>query len=118
MNVRHAGSRVCALKYSREYDKRKQGLRLVNNNDSLSLTAGLAVVAIEINKQIIKLEINKIAYHCTYGHKIREITVKIGTRHYLLSFTGGGVVVARRKINQCDIVKLYCCYIEYRNCKS
>ena len=85
----------------------------MNNNDSLSLTAGLAVVAIEINKRIIKSENNKLAYHCTYRHKIREIRVKIGTRHYLLSFTGGGVVVARRKINQYDIVKLYCCYIEY-----
>ena len=68
----------------------------MNNNDSLSLTAGLAVVAIKVNKQIIKLENNKLAYHCTYRHKIREIMVKIGTRHYLLSFTGGGVVVARR----------------------
>ena len=90
----------------------------MNNNNSLSLTAGLAVVAIEINKKIIKLDINKIAYHCTYRHEIREIRVKIGKRHYLLSFTGGGIVVARRKINQYDIVKLYCCYSEYRNCKS
>ena len=90
----------------------------MNNNDSLSLTAGLAVVAIEINKQIIKLENNKLGYHCTYGHKIKEIMVKIGIGRYLLSFTGGGVVVAERKINQCDSVKIDCCYIEYRNCKS